>query len=480
MLKILPICFFLIFHLNAVELSERETVRLALESNPGLLAQQITPLITSTREKTALAAYEPDMSASAETTRFEGLRGYQENEKLQKQQLTLSLDKEWSTGTSLELSASSTLDDIHGDTVNDTRKSHKVELELTQPLIKGRGRDIGLINVRKSHLNTDISLLQLEGYTMGLIHDVLHAYWDTHYQHARVGMVKVSRDLAKAQEKRTIDLIEAGKMAEIELAAAKAELASREELVVSAQGDYDIQRIRLLAELNPSRSSLGWDSEFKGIQLPQDQADQGLSLEVHIARALKNRPELLQSEHRLSINSLDLIQSRQGLLPKLDLYMRVNRSRFHDRFINGNTDNKSVGKEWETGFSFSYPLGRMAEKATLDRNQYSKLQQELALENLKLSIELDVRLSWIRLKKLREKEKAANLTVVFRTDSLKAESDKFSVGHSTSLNVARAQRDLLTAELSLLKTKVDIIKALVTLAEADGTLLGQYVSLQED
>ena len=480
MLKL--ILLFLIVHTQAwaVELSSEQAVMMALRSNTVLAVQKINSKIIKTREQSSRSKFDAKINASIVSSHKKGLRGYSTGEETAKNIMSLSLSKQLKTGTVLTLSGSSSLENINEDPVNDIKKFKDIELELNQALLKGRGSNIALVEVRKASLNTQITVSQLKGYTMGLITDVLHAYWNTYYLKARLKMVEVSKQLAQAQKQRVLNMVEAGQLAEIEIAASKAELASREELVVSARGDFDIQRINLIALLKPGKEKkINWNTPFDKME-DTSKVDLNLAeLKGYIQRGLKQRPEIHQVKDKLTLNELELIQSRNGLLPKLDLFMRVNRSKFHDSFINKKSDKMNKGQELTVGLNFSYALGHRAEKAQLKKSVYSRKQQELSLINLQLIIEVDIRLSWIQVHKLKQKEKAATQTLKFRRESLKAELNKFDVGRSTSLNVARVQRDLLSAELGHLKTKIDIIKALVSLAEAEGGLIDRYAVIAE-
>jgi len=463
----------------SIDLSSYQAVFLALRNNTALKVQENNPKLIITQEKSSRAQFDSKLSAGIESSKTEGLRGYGDDESFEKNKLRLSLSKKLKTGTTLELEGATSADDINEDPVSNTKFNENIQFEITQPLLKGRGKDISLIEVKKARENHTISQSQLKAYTMGLIADVLNAYWNTYYLKAKLKMVKVSKELAQAQKERVTNMIDAGDLAEIEAAASQAELASRDELVVSTQGDLDIQRIQLLALLNPEKSKLSWDTEFDKMDDPTKVSLELTEKKETIQRGLVLRPEIEQVKHKLAINDLEVMQSRNGVLPKLDMFMRINRSKYRDTFSNGKSDKLDHGKEFAFGLSFTYALGQRAEKAKLEKNIISRDQQKLSFENLKLAIEVDIRLSWIRVHKLKQKKQAASQTLKHMQKSVEAELNKFNVGHSTSLNVARAQRDLLTAELGHLKTNIDIIKALISLAEADGTLIQDYVTLSD-
>ena len=82
-----------------------------------------------------------------------------------------------------------------------------------------------------------------------------------------------------------------------------------------------------------------------------------------------------------------------------------------------------------------------------------------------------MRTALIEAARAREQVAATRATREFREEAARAESEKFRVGRSTSLLVARAERDLVASRVSEVRAVVNHLKALVDLHEAEGTLL---------
>lgn len=71
----------------------------------------------------------------------------------------------------------------------------------------------------------------------------------------------------------------------------------------------------------------------------------------------------------------------------------------------------------------------------------------------------------------RQQIEAGAVTVVLQEQTLEAEQERFSVGASTSLLVAQAQRDLVFSQLTQIEAIVNYRIALVSLYLAEGALL---------
>ena len=66
---------------------------------------------------------------------------------------------------------------------------------------------------------------------------------------------------------------------------------------------------------------------------------------------------------------------------------------------------------------------------------------------------------------------ATAATRKLQQESLRAETEKFRVGKSTALLVARAQRDFVTSQLTEIEAAITYLKALTELYRLEGSLL---------
>ena len=104
-----------------------------------------------------------------------------------------------------------------------------------------------------------------------------------------------SLTLAEQQKSEIQERINIGNLAEIELAAAQAEVALRKESLINARSNLAKERLNLLRLLNPYRN-IDWDANVilkYDTNLPDAALD---NVEQHIQLALKMRPELNQAK----------------------------------------------------------------------------------------------------------------------------------------------------------------------------------------
>ncbi|MHC4252032.1 MAG: TolC family protein, partial [Planctomycetota bacterium] len=266
------------------------------------------------------------------------------------------------------------------------------------------------------------------------------------------------------------DRIKIGVLAETELAAARAEVALRREALINARSSLATTRLGLLRLLNPPGPGL-WGREVVLRDEP-GRADVELGdVEKRVADALKRRPDLNQARLGIERGEIELVKTRNGLLPKMDLFVTLGASgyasSFRDSVENVNGDNYDA----TVGVSLSHVIGRRDARARHRRAELSQKQTEMALENLSQLAQVDVRSAFIEVGRAGEQVTATEATRTFREEALRAETEKFRVGKSTTLLVAQAQRDLVESKISADEAIVSHLKALVDLYRAEGTLL---------
>ena len=97
-------------------------------------------------------------------------------------------------------------------------------------------------------------------------------------------------------------------------------------------------------------------------------------------------------------------------------------------------------------------------------------QSMLQAEKTQISIMQEVRTAIRELDSSRKSIQAAENSVRFQRENLKAEEQKFQNGISTNYEVNQAQKDLTAAESGLIQSRVDYRKALITYFKALGLL----------
>jgi outer membrane protein TolC len=183
------------------------------------------------------------------------------------------------------------------------------------------------------------------------------------------------------------------------------------------------------------------------------------------------RPELNQATLLAERGDLELVRTRNGMLPRMDLFVTLGSSGYADSFSNSWRSLDGDYDDVLAGLRFELPVRRSEARAQHERAEVEKAQADKGVENLRLLVEMDVRLARIEVERARQQIAASGRTREQDEEKLRAEAEKFGIGRASAFQVARAQRDLVRSRLAEAAALADAHKALVELYRLDGSLL---------
>jgi outer membrane protein len=457
---------------DTLSLKLREAILTALERNPTVAIQRLSPEIAGTYYREERAAFDPELSFSAsedknKSERFLGSQPEPFELTSEHRQYDLSITEALPTGTTVSANATVTgsISSIYTD-----QYTGQVGMTITQSLLKGLSPGYNLANLRKARIDVQISQLELKGVAEQLIADVENAYWDLFLAEEEIHIQRRSLELAERQMDESKERISVGKLPELELAAVQAEVATRREALIDAQSRYEQARLQLLFLLNPTENG-NWDLIPVAVDQPFVPVDTLDTIQTHEELALKYRPDLLQAQLDLEKNELDIARTRNGLLPRLDLFVTLGKTSYAQSFSEGMPDLGSPFYDVSAGVSFDLPLLNRQARAEHARSKYSRDQLELALLNMKRLVQRDVRSAYVEVLRSRQQIKATQVARDLQEKKSAAELEKYRVGKSTNFLVMQAQRDLVSSQLDEARAMVAYLNSLVSLYLMEGTLL---------
>ncbi len=457
---------------GTLQLTVPEAILLALENNHGMRIQRFGPPLSRLNEAIARAAFDPVVTAGASYSRTrtrseDPVTGDTVRTTAERTQGNIGISTFLPTGTDVSIGLSTSRSDTDPGPANNTSRG---QMSVTQSLLRGFGLDVNLASLRQARLDTQRSQYELRGYAESLIAQVEETYWDYALAQEQIRIVTDSLNLALDQLRETQERVQVGKLAPTELAAAEAEVASRRESLINARSALATTRLRLLRLINPATPSL-WDRPIELLDRPEPVEAELDAVEEHVKVAMLLRPDLNQARLAIQSSDLTLVQTRNGLLPRLDLFITLGGTGYADSFSGSVRGEDSRSYDGTVGFSFDYPIGNRAPQARHQRALLSRDQLEEALENTRQLVEVDVRSAYIEVTRAKEQVAATSATRRAQEEKLRSETEKFRVGKSTSLQVAQAQRDLLSAQIDEVRSRAAYLKALVELYRLEGSLL---------
>jgi len=432
---------------GSLSLSLREALLLAMERSTSLKVERLNPEIFRTFELAQQAATDPHLTASVAETWNPETSG-----PVPPSGVAAGLAWSLPTGTSLSGSVSASWDDP---------QAVSLDVAVTQSLLRGAGTAVNLARLRQARLDTFASQYVLQGFAASLASQVESAYWNLYLTGRQQTIYKESLALAERQAAETEVRIRVGKLAEIELAAAKAEVASRQDALATSRTQGDITRQNLLLLINPPGA--GWDTPIQLMDQPAPPQGPLDEVKAHVDLGLRLRPDLNQARLEIQRGELELVVTRNGLLPQLDLVLQLGKT--------GTLSDFSGSPELSAGLSLGYTPGDRAARALDQRARLQSRQAQDALSNLERLAESQIRSAYLQAQYAAVRVGTTAALRALQEEKVRAETEKFRVGSSTSYLVAQAQRDLLASQLDEAQAAVDYLSAVTNLYLLEGSLL---------
>lgn len=449
----------------------------ALEKNRDLLVSRLNPDISRAREMAARGAFDLIISGSVNYERRTTQTGVEQSLTLAGQQptnISRSLDsrvrisKPWITGTEIGIEGSVLRSQ---STVSPREYSSSLLFTLRQSLLRGLDPRANLASIRQAQNNIEISNYQLINDTITVVSGVMTGYWNLALAWELMAVQKFSLDLAVSQMEKTEAFVELGRMPALEISSARAEVASRERDFIDAKNNLQITGIDFLLI-----SEAGFDETGEySLPRPDDRArlpELTGSAAESIGIALGNRPDLAQSYLDLENGRLDVVRTRDGLLPRLDF---VGSYGWTGRGIQFHEARKVIDEgdfdQYRLGVDFEIPFPNRRARGDYRASVLTREQLSQSIENLRQVIHADVLKARIDLENQIAGVEASRASLRFQEEKLDAEEEKWRNGLSTNLEVFQAQRDLVNARNQLLVSIANVLKSEINLYVSEGSLL---------
>jgi len=293
-----------------------------MENNQSLIVERMNPEIQRTFEQEELAVFDPLISPEISNRRSVADRLARATSSTESQIVdsvsgSISLAKLFPTGTALDLEAGSNYTD--SSLYSDTFTANRIGVSITQALLRGMDVRANMARVNQARLDTLISEYELRGFTEIVLEQVESKFWDYALAQRQIEIYTDSLKLAEKQMTEAEERIVIGDLAETELAAAQAEVALGRENLINARSALAKERLGLLRLLNSS-GDIDWNRDVilqYDTTLPDFQLD---DVNQHVKVALRMRPDLNQTRLQIKRGDLEVVRTKNGLLPRLDTF----------------------------------------------------------------------------------------------------------------------------------------------------------------
>ena len=493
---------------NGIPLTMNDMVRLTLENNFNLGMQRFAPILSEYGILQAYTSFDPTLSLSGSVNRSTSVSTRQTDGAAVNSTLggaySAGFSQNLKTGGNYSISAS-----MNRRSSNDPFNSFNpvwsgsMSYSFSQPLLRGFGVRVNTAPIVIAENNLENSRIAFEQQVMDLVLSATNTYWDLVYAAETIRVQENALALAGltlADNERRVDI---GTMAPIDLNQSRLSVAQQELSLLSARNSRRqvednvktmITRVAdpglVLVSLNPTDSIVNRLSREIEI-LPVAEA---------IQLAYRTRPDMRQFQLDMENAELNMLTAGNNLLPNLNLNVRYNHSGtagtqiIRDGLGGAITDVIPGGftdywgnlfsfdqKGYNIGFSLNIPLGNRASRLAYERQVINNRQLESRGQQMLQSIAQSVRNAYEQVMLARQQVVIAEQAYQLAQLTLTAEERKFELGQSQTRFVIQEQNNQTSAEVSLLNTRINYIKAIAAYDREIGrTLELNNVRIEEE
>jgi outer membrane protein len=510
---------------QAHKLSLKETVYLALESNPGLQSVSLDPIAATESVKAANAVFDPQLSSQIDVEK----EVTPVSSPFQNPNSISNVAKfyDWNFGISKVLS---TTNGTLGITFNNDREltnsgfspvnpvyTPTMVMSLSQPLLQNFGWQFATINVRLAESAQRSSQWNYASSVNDFVQRIGNDYW---------GVVGAQENLAVANSalKFNADLVRVngnnvrlGMMAAVNLSEALSAAATARANVSAARAGLVIAQATLRQDVALNHADAMLAAEIEPLQQPDTQVETVETDDVAFRTMLEDSPALAGLREAIRSALIQVKFAENQTLPQLNIgaqfgitsnagNAKCTTSGTIPSFANcfspsgpvapppapPGTDNGALlpfGGDYGTSLNslfdfkfydyaavlgFSMPLDNAAPKAALAQAHVAYNQARLQYRQALYQQVLLVKSALANLTAFQEQVAATHEATVYAQKSLHDTQSQYRVGLATTNTLLQFQSNLVTAQGNEVEADVGLENGRLALWHAEGTLLGQF------
>lgn len=350
----------------------------------------------------------------------------------------------------------------------ETSGSRASSLALTQPLLRGSGSDVVLLNERRAELALERARTGFLQTRRDVVLGGVMAYFGLEQAQQNVALAQAA--LKRAAESRSInaDLLAAGRISRIALLQSDADVAQAELALMQVRQAEHVARRQLLRLIG--RHDL--DADSTQVTLTDSFADY---LPAHTAGeqavlrdALAKRVDLELAAADVKEGRFGVIAADDGMRNQLDLSLRRDRAGDTASGVPMRRSNLAVG------LSYSIPLDKSASRLAAGAARVALRKAELSRADLERTARAEVSDALKNIDFAVVQHRMAQRNAELARQRMEAEVEKARAGRSSATDLSLAQDMLNQALHQEVQARFAIFTAQLELQRVSGTVLEQW------
>jgi outer membrane protein len=494
---------------TALTLSLKEITKLALQNNLDIAIQDTNEQMQQQKIRQSYGDYDPSLNTTFSTrtnksaiTNYTNTStaGFNKSDSLQwnlqyRQNVKTggNFSVQWNSSRSFNNSTYQSFNPQYGGTMT---------LSYTQPLLKNLRLDSTRANIKIVNLDLKNTDSQFKQRVTDTISNIQSQYWSLVSAIRDYDIKRNSVRLAQINLRDNKRKVEVGTLAPIDVTDAEATMAQRQVDLISSEETLLSQENALRALVSTDRTSEIWSKVIVPTDAP-DFKEYKVDLSEAISTALKNRPELEQSEitvSKLDINRRLAENNRKWQLDVTGQYGNTGTAGPQSYKLNPNTGQllldamgnpipntpeafiggigtayKNIFTEgyynWQISVTLNIPLRNRSIDSQIAQYDIQKRQELMRRKQTEQSIQVDVRNAVQQLETRRNQVQTASEGMRFSQERLDGEVKRNEAGLSQNYLVLQRQNELAQAQYTYLQAQINYKKSIITLQKSMYTLL---------
>jgi outer membrane protein TolC len=368
-----------------------------------------------------------------------------------------------------------------------------------QQLLAGFGLGPNLRYLRIAKNNKKISDIAFKNQVIATITQIENIYWDlvSAYEQARVNeqsLAFANQTLDNARKQLQLESIP-----EMDVMKAEAEASRRDQDLTVARTNLQLQESLIKNALTKSLDDPTLEEmpviPMDRMQTTNTEVDASEPILDLITEALRDRPELLETDVDLANRQISRQAARNALLPTLSLVgfyggsglagivppeVTVTSTVSTDLVGSWQNAFNNSSPDYFVGLSLSIPFRNRVAKADQYRSELEYRQASVRKEQLRKQIRIEVRNAQYALEQSHARVESARKARDLADRTFTITKKEQELGSGSNYQTMTAQRDLSEAELDLVNAMTTYQKARVELDRATGATLEHNGVLIQD
>lgn len=434
---------------QTLALTEADVVTLLLQNNRGLKNAALDRIVQQQELREAESIFDPDFTPvlSLDISDADGA-----NTEIS-QEARLGAELLTPLGTTLEVTV-------------DVLDEQELGFTVTQPLLRGFGRDVNTAPVQAARLQETSNQLELRQQLITDITGSIVTYHALIRAQASLRIQQLSFETQQQQRRSVEALVEAGRRARFELVEIDASLADTETNVLEAVNALEQAKSDLLDLLDLEASiDITIPEETIATLSSVEQPSDIRPLDELVTVAYENRPDYQQAQLNVQIAEVNGVVAADNRRWNLDLRANAQEGDFSSA---------------STELVLTRLLDDESVETTFQRNQIAQQQLRNTLETLESDIRLEVADQLRNVDSARNRIESTRLARELAVQRLENAQARARRGRTRDIfEVLELQNDVVEAQNSEVNAAIDLADAIANLNQSLGTTLDVWAEQVE-